>query len=158
MPKLHFDDEDVYGHLFPSSDDGAEFGGSRAGPVGMGMKPMGRVLRGVLLSLGATVALAGNGVRVPNAFVTGQQFIGLSESARTQYVMGLIDGIFVGTLFGASEARVAALQSCLMGRNNIQVGSILLKYVQEHPEQWHEGAHALFYQRMIALCPAARPS
>jgi hypothetical protein len=59
---------------------------------------MRRILKAVFLS--AMLAIAGNdvraqGVRLPSAFITGQAFAGLPENARTQYVTGLVDGIFV---------------------------------------------------------------
>jgi hypothetical protein len=105
-----------------------------------------------------SVALMGSvsraeGVRVPNAFMTGQQYLALSASSRATYIMGLLDGIFVGPLFGASEARVLAVQTCLQGRNNVQIAAILSKYIQDKPERWHEGANTLFYSRMVELCP-----
>jgi hypothetical protein len=97
------------------------------------------------------------GVWVPNAFMTGQEYLALSESSRTAYVMGLLDGIFVGPLFGASEARVKALQNCLQEHNNVQIAAILSKYIQDKPERWHDGAHVLFYSRMVELCPGVKP-
>jgi hypothetical protein len=67
---------------------------------------MRRILKAVFLS--AMLAIAGDdvraqGVRLPSAFITGQAFAGLPENARTQYVTGLVDGIFVAVLFGASR-------------------------------------------------------
>jgi hypothetical protein len=116
-----------------------------------------------LFALTATlsVALAGSvsraeGVQMPNAFITGQQYLALSATHRATYVVGLLDGIFVGPLFGASEASVLALQTCLQGRNNVQIAAILSKYIQGLPERWHEGAHSLFYSRMLELCPGIR--
>ena len=97
------------------------------------------------------------GVWVPNAFMTGQEYLALSESSRTAYVMGLLDGIFVGPLFGASEARVKALHNCLQEHNNVQIAAILSKYIQDQPERWHDGAHVLFYSRMLELCPGVKP-
>ena len=77
---------------------------------------MRRILKAVFLN--AMLAIAGNdvraqGVRLPSAFITGQAFAGLPENARTQYVTGLVDGIFVAVLFGASQERVSALERCL---------------------------------------------
>jgi len=101
--------------------------------------------------------LRAEGVQIPNAVRTGQQYLELSASDRATYIAGLIDGIFIGPLFGASDARVAALQSCLQGQNNVQIAAILSKYIKDRPERWHEGAHALFYSRMLELCPGIRP-
>ena len=124
---------------------------------------MRQVLGSVLFALTATlsVALAGSvsraeGVRVPNAFMTGQKYLALPAGEHRVYIMGLVDGIFVGPLLGASEQRVLALQSCLQERTNTQIAAILTKYVQDRPERWHEGAHNLFYSRMFELCPGVK--
>src|SRR5262249_31789685 len=111
-----------------------------------GRMPMRRILKAVFLS--AMLAIAGNdvraqGVRLPSAFITGQAFAGLPENARTQYVTGLVDGIFVAVLFGASQGRVSALERCLGGQDNKQIGANLLKYIQERPGEQHEGARPL---------------
>jgi hypothetical protein len=41
----------------------------------------------------------------------GQAFAGLPENARTHYVTGLVDGIFVAVLFGASQGRVKLIMN-----------------------------------------------
>ena len=113
--------------------------------------------------LSAMLAIAGNdvraqGVRLPSAFITGQAFAGLPENARTQYVTGLVDGIFVAVLFGAPQGRVSALERCLGGQDNKQIGANLLKYIQERPGEQREGAHVIFYRQMIEVCPGAGPA
>jgi len=123
--------------------------------------PMRRILKAVFLS--AMLAIAGNdvraqGVRLPSAFITGQAFAGLPENARTQYVTGLVDGIFVAVLFGASQGRVSALERCLGGQDNKQIGANLLNYIQERPGEQREGAHVIFYRQMIEVCPGAGPA
>ena len=110
-----------------------------------------------LLSVALTGSISrAEGVLVPNGFRTAQEYLELSEDQRVAYVMGLVDGIFIGPLFGASEARVKALQSCLQESDNIQIAAILSKYIQDKPERWHEGANMLFNSRMLELCPGIR--
>src|SRR2546425_10591991 len=113
---------------------------------------LGSVFYALTAAVSVSVSLA-EGVQVPNAFRTGQQYLELSAHEQATYIMGLVDGISIGPLFGASEARVLALQSCLQKHNNVQIAAILTKYVQDRPERWHDGAHALFYLRMFELCP-----
>jgi hypothetical protein len=115
----------------------------------------------IAILLFAAFTLVGNkagaeAVQIPNAFVTGQKFISLSEADRVHYVMGLVDGIFLAPLYGGSESEVFALQTCLKGRNNVQIAAILLKYIRDQPENWHEGAHTLFSRRLLSLCPATK--
>jgi hypothetical protein len=124
---------------------------------------MRHVPRSVFFALTAAVSVSlgsvarAEGVYVPHAFMTGQEYLALPASRRATYIVGLLDGIFVGPLFGASEARVKALQDCLQEHNNIQIAAILSKYIQDRPERWHEGAHSLFYSRMFELCPGVKP-
>ena len=97
-------------------------------------------------------------VQVPASFVTGESYIGMAESERSQYVMGLYDGLMAGILFGASRDRIIALHRCNIWRNSYQLAEILYQYINEHPEDWHQPvAHVLFVDRMLELCPKARP-
>jgi hypothetical protein len=122
-------------------------------------------MRRVLFALTATVSIAligsvsraGDWVAIPQSLMTGQKYLALSETHRTAYVVGLVDGISVGLAFDASEARVDALHQCLVGRSTSQMGAILSKYIQDRPDRWHEGAHMLFYSRMLELCPGVKP-
>jgi hypothetical protein len=127
----------------------------------MRMITMRRIVNAVFLS--AMLAIPGNavraeGVRVPRAFFTAQAFAGLAEEARTRYVTGLIDGIFVAVLFGASQTRVSALERCLGGQDNKQISASLLKYIQDRPAEQREGAHVIFYRQMLEVCPGAGPA
>ena len=70
---------------------------------------MRRILKAVFLN--AMLAIAGNdvraqGVRLPSAFITGQALAGLPENARTQYVTGLVDGIFVAVAASFVQAAI----------------------------------------------------
>lgn len=94
---------------------------------------------------------------LPHGFVKGEDFIRMDANPRADYVMGLLDGMFAGTLFGASEPRVQALKRCNSERNNVQLAEVLYQYIKAHPEDWHYGAHLLFYNRMVELCPDIKP-
>ena len=107
----------------------------------------------VAMSVGLGSISRAEGVWVPNAFMTGQRYLALPADNQAAYVMGLVDGVYIGPLFGASEASVIAVQNCLQARTNFQIAAILSKYIQDHPERWHEGAHLLFNSRMLELCP-----
>jgi hypothetical protein len=96
-------------------------------------------------------------ILLPNSFITGEGYIRMDETGRSQYLMGLFDGIMAGTLFGGSQAQIQALKSCNLDRSNIQLAEILYRYVKDHPEHWHLSASVLFFNRMIELCPQARP-
>jgi len=142
---------EIYAAVYSASGGG--------GP--MGEVPMRRILKAILLN--AMHATTGSdvwaqGVRLPSGFITGQAFAELPENARTQYVTGLVDGIYVAVLFGASQGRVSALERCLGGQGNKQIGADLMRYIQERPEEQREGVHVIFYRQMIEVCPGAGPA
>jgi hypothetical protein len=116
---------------------------------------LGTIFFALTAAVSVSVSLA-EGVQVPSAFITGQKYLALSFVDQRTYVTGLLDGIFAGPLLGASEPRVLGLQSCLQDHTNDQIAAILTKYIKDRPERWHEGAHALFYSRMLELCPGVK--
>jgi hypothetical protein len=114
----------------------------------------------VLITTWISIALPGRAeeVTVPNSFVTGESYMRMDQSGRSAYVAGLLDGLMVSTLFGAAQDRIKILQVCNVGRKNSQLAEVLYIYIKERPEYWHWGAHILFHNRMLELCPQARPT
>jgi len=84
----------------------------------------------------------------PPHFYTAQEFIELDESNRNVYTSGLIDGLGASGLFGATDATVRNLSSCIKDMTSKQIAAIIAEYVQEHPEVWHV---ALSIEGFVAL-------
>ena len=124
---------------------------------------MRHVPRSVFFAFTATVSIALMGsvsqaVELPESGVTGQYYLAMSANERASYMLGLTDGVFSAPLFGASEARVHAVQQCLMLQgNNVQAGAVLWQYIQARPQRWREPAYVLFYSLMFDLCPGVKP-
>ena len=126
---------------------------------------MRHVPRSVFFALTATVSVALMGsvsraenVATPESGVTGQYYLAMSANERASYILGLTDGVFSAPLFGASEARVHAVQQCLMLQgNNVQTGAILWQYIQARPQRWREPAYWFFYSLLFDLCPGVKP-
>src|SRR5437870_12572295 len=91
--------------------------------------------------------------RVPNGFLTGQEFLDLPEEAQRAYVMGYVDGLRESVTFGADEGKVGALHDCLGGMKASQITAIVTKYLREHPEKWHWDAKLIADSALLNACP-----
>jgi hypothetical protein len=86
---------------------------------------------------------------------TGQDFMGMPESTRPTYVMGLINGLFLSPLFGASRQNIAWLETCLEEKNGTQIAEILSQYIEQHPTELQEQLHAASYRALLQACPSS---
>lgn len=112
----------------------------------------------MVLALGLIVpAMAQNQVLIHEGFISGNVYRSFTGPKRTSYVMGWVDGVFVSPLFDAPDhtqagTPLAALSQCVVGMDNIQMEAIFSKWLDEHPERWHESAHLLMYVAMDEVC------
>jgi hypothetical protein len=93
---------------------------------------------------------------VQNGFLNGSSYLENPEGARMDYVMGLMDGLFISPLFGASEDAMQRVKDCLYGMNDMQVQAMLDKHISGHPERWHDPAGVLFYRVLLQTCPQVK--
>ena len=61
----------------------------------------------------------------------------LSEADRMWYTIGVMDGFYASSFFGASDATVAKLSSCTEDMDSKQLAAVITKYAEDHPETWH---------------------
>jgi hypothetical protein len=92
-------------------------------------------------------------LRVPNGFLSSQQFVELPEERQRAYVMGYVDGIRESVMFGVDGAKVGALHECLGGMKASQIAAIITKYLREHPEKWHWDAKLTADNALLNVCP-----
>lgn len=98
----------------------------------------------ILLSSSTLYASEGT-VRIQDGFLTGQHYIGLSQSEQTYIAMGIIDGFLLAPFFGAPKERMKWFESLLENMTNVQVAAILSKYLEDNPGSWHYPLHLLMY-------------
>ena len=112
----------------------------------------------VLSIAGQTVAKEREVAWIQNAWITGNEYRQMPESQRVVYVMGLLDGIKISPFFGAPsgpegpEGVLARQYYCTKGMSNYQLEAILQKFLNEHPERWHDDIHTLFYGALDSAC------
>ena len=112
----------------------------------------------IVMATTLTVSAAGEtnkpGVYIQNGFFDGRAYLNFSPLEQQRYVAGLLDGIFIAPLFGAPDdgARYMRLRNCVTGMSDIQLSAIFVKYLKEHPEEWHRYAHTVMFQALNAVC------
>ena len=94
-------------------------------------------------------------VVIHNGFITGQQFRDLPDVARKFYAAGIVDGVFLAPLFGASKPRLEWLEGCVVGMTDVQIAAIISKYLDDNPARWHQSVHAAAYSALRQSCPNA---
>jgi hypothetical protein len=111
----------------------------------------------VLLSglTGTQEAQAAHTVQIHNGMGTGQDYLQMPEPERPAYVMGLVNGLFLAPLFGASRASSAWLETCLEERSGKQIAELLTQYLGQHPTEQQEQLHAATYRALLQACPAS---
>jgi hypothetical protein len=89
-----------------------------------------------------------------NGFLTGKFFRGGSQSLRTAYVIGVLDGFSYAPAFGAPDAKIEKLQRCIgaMHADAGQVGTIIDKYLDAHPESWNDKMQPIVLRAMQQAC------
>lgn len=115
---------------------------------------MNRTLAAVALATLCSVAHAGPAPETNNGFLTGKLFQGGSQSLRTAYVIGVLDGFSYSTAFGAPDAKVARLQRCIgkLHADARQVGNIIDTYLSAHPEEQGEKMQPIVLRAMRQTC------
>lgn len=73
---------------------------------------------------------------------------------RTAYVIGVLDGFSYAPAFGAPDAKIGKLRRCIgtMHADARQIGTIVDKYLDAHPESWSEQMQPIVLQAMRQAC------
>ena len=118
------------------------------------------MMRTIIAAAALAVMLAGPaGAGCPVSVVTawpgflkGEDCGGLSETALSRYVTGLVDGLLFSTLLGASESCVGQYQQCLVGKTDRQLGAVVRQWLENKPARWHEGCNSAVYRAIREMC------
>lgn len=91
-------------------------------------------------------------VTIQAAFLTGEQFLNLSESARLYYTMGIIDGFMSAPMFGGDNRYLNWVFSCVKGKTKSQISAILVKYLNDNPAKWNEMVQWSMFEALVKAC------
>jgi len=92
-------------------------------------------------------------ISIPNAAATGETYHGLTDSARSYYLSGLLDGFFGSPLLAGNENLATALHECLLQFHTVQIVAIVDKYIADNPALWHHSMHMLALDALEPSCP-----
>lgn len=101
----------------------------------------------------ASGSASAQGVEIHHGFATGEDYLKMSPPEQRAYTMGLVSGMLLAPLFGASKARMTQVETCVTGMSDTQVAAILAKYLKDNPSRWHETPHVPMYAALMESCP-----
>lgn len=87
-------------------------------------------------------------IEIHDGFYTGNEYVKLEKRDKTEYVMGLVDGLYLSPMFGAQKRNLRWVERCTEGKINVELVAIIDQFLQENPERWHEGMHILAYSAL----------
>jgi len=107
------------------------------------------------------------GVWIHSGFYKGRDYRQLSDGEQRAYAAGIVDGMLLAPMLGApagdlrdvspteqpTTTRSQWLSKCIVGMTNGQVAAIITKYLNDHPESWHQDAKASTFSALIESCP-----
>ena len=91
-------------------------------------------------------------VEIGAGFVAGNQYISLSPNARQKYIAGVIDGFLTSPAFGAPKTNTGWIERCIQGMSDQQIDTIVLGFLNEHPERTHYPMTIITYSAMKGAC------
>jgi hypothetical protein len=82
-------------------------------------------------------------VWIQNGFGTGRDFMNMTEIERRAYAMGVVNGVTLPPLFGATQQQLAWFDACTDTMSDRQVARIIFEYLADNPQSWAEQLHVL---------------
>jgi hypothetical protein len=91
---------------------------------------------------------------INSGFLNGKSFQSGSQSMRTAYVIGIIDGFSYAPMFGAPDAKVVKLRQCVgtLNADAKQLGIIVDQYLVAHPESLSQQMQPVVLHAMQQAC------
>lgn len=89
---------------------------------------------------------------IRDGFTSGEECLQLDEISQRLYMRGFIDGLFVSSLVGASEACLSPIAKCLTGVSDSQMAAVLRKWLNTHPEEWHLPCNLVAWRAVEEMC------
>ncbi len=84
------------------------------------------------------------------AFVSGNDYLEYTENNKLNYVEGIIDMLFCQTYVCDPEL-YSHLEETTKDMTAGQIKVIFGGYLEEHPEEWHNGAASIFHRAIIEI-------
>ena len=103
-----------------------------------------------LLLMFSSASIAEGGITL--GYVTGNSYLKLSESERTSWVIGTMDGIMAESALTTKDLKGPWFGRCIQGLPVSQIKAMFEQELQSHPDSWHAPAAFAFRDRFITFC------
>lgn len=111
------------------------------------------ILLGIALMGAAQVEI--EPAQVPQSFLSGKDWRGLSKGEQQAYAIGVVDGLDLAIAYGRQGTNLAWINPCVTGMASNQVRAMLQAEIDANPGEWHLlMVHQAMYR---ALSKACRP-
>ncbi|MFP4316450.1 MAG: hypothetical protein ACLFQR_09520 [Desulfovibrionales bacterium] len=116
-------------------------------------------MRSKILSLAAVLLFASLGqaaetvtLTIPNGFLTGSDFLEMSQSEQSGYVMGFVNGLTVSPLLGADEETLRSMEDTVLGSEitNLEYVEMIVGYIRANPSHLQRGLNILSLEALSA--------
>ena len=77
----------------------------------------------------------------------------MSESERSGYAMGFINGLLVAPMMTGKESDAMWLHPCTIKMTNTQAVAIIEKFLNDNPGRWQQPMNVLSFQAILQSCP-----
>lgn len=107
------------------------------------------LLLGIALSVTAEMGL--DEARVPKAFFTGNDWLGLSKTEQSTYAMGVVDGLDLAATLKPQS--LFWINPCVAGMTSDQIRAMLKAEMDARPQERHLlMVHRAMYQALWKAC------
>lgn len=87
-------------------------------------------------------------------YQSGLDCLRMSDHDMHVYAAGMVDAISASSYVGSNYDCVSAITRCLSGRNSVQVGGVVRKYIRDNPERWDAPCAILGMEAVRTWCRA----
>jgi hypothetical protein len=91
-------------------------------------------------------------VSIKSGFLTGNSFRQLSHSEKRGYAIGFLEGVFMAPMFDAPKLELRWIESCAIGMTDNQVVAIIMKFLDQNPQRWHDQMNILAWVALKEAC------
>ena len=113
-----------------------------------------------LLVVGFLLGIAHGGAQVeidpallPQSFLSGKDWRGLSKGEQQAYAVGVVDGLDLAFAYGKQGTNLAWINPCVAGMSSDQVSAMLRMEIDANPGEWNLlTVHQAMYHALRKAC------
>jgi hypothetical protein len=106
---------------------------------------------GIVFFFWNTHVVKSEGISIKTGYITGNGYFNVTQ--RDEYLIGLVDGLLLAPMFGASKKKMKWFEDCITEMPNTQLRAIVDKFMNDNPDKWKNPMQILAYQSLYRSCP-----